>query len=160
MFDLNKFERAAFEPRQGDVALPVLAEFFKAGAEPVFIVRGLTASELAIADESAKKGKLIGEMVEKLLETTSSKDKAQAILESAGISNAKDVPQIVKTRIEHVRLGCVSPALSLAHVVKLADCFPIEFSRLANTVLELTGQGRAAVVKPLPSGSAATSEQP
>lgn len=151
MFDLKSFERAAFEPRQCDVALPSLADFFK-DSEPVFVVRGLTANELARADEAARKGKMISDLVEKLLESQGGKEKAAALLDAAGLSNAIDPPQIIKQRIEHVRMAVVSPALELQHVIKLADAFPIEFTRLANAVLEMTGQGQVAAVKQKPSG--------
>lgn len=156
MFDLTKFERADFEAREADVRLPALAPFFAEDAEPVFRVRGLTAAELATAEESANRGKLVSDLVEKLLEKTGSKQKADAILEAAGLGPDTEVPKAVKQRMEHVRMGVIEPELSLQHVVKLATVAPIEFTKLANTILELTGQGQTASVKPAPSGKEAT----
>lgn len=152
MFDLNAFRKAEFKPREVEIKLSALAAFGES-----FKVRGLTATEIAQADEAAQKGKLLSDLVEKLAGATGKK-KAAALLEGVGVSD--DVPALLAKRFEHVCMGVVEPQLELADVVKLADTFPIEFSQLANKVLELTGQGQISDVKPLGSTKEPTSKQP
>ncbi|KZZ71566.1 hypothetical protein A3765_13910 [Oleiphilus sp. HI0130] len=143
MFDLKAFRKAEFTPREVEIDFPALAEF---GGK--FKVRGLTATEIAQADEAAQKGKLLSDLVEKLA-GASGKKKAAALLEGVGISD--DLPALLAKRIEHVVAGVVEPKLEHADVAKLGDAFPIEFSQLANKILELTGQGQVADVKRLGS---------
>lgn len=148
MFDLEGFRAQTFKPRESEMTLEALSN---AGlGDGVIVVRGLTSAEIAQADEASQKGKLLSDLVEKLAET-SGKQKAAALLEGVGISN--DIPALLAKRYEHVCRGTVSPQLELSDVVKLADTFPIEFSQIANKILELTGLGKQAEVKPQPSGS-------
>lgn len=139
MFDLNAFRQADFKPREIGLDFPALKSF---GGH--FKVRGLTAHEIAQADESAQKGRLVSDLVERLAGSTG-KQKAAALLEGIGISN--DVPALLAKRYEHVCLGVVEPRLELSDAVKLGETFPIEFSTIANKILELTGQGQIADVK-------------
>lgn len=152
MFDLSAFRKAEFKPREAEIEFSALADF---GGK--FKVRGLTALEIAQADEAAQKGKLLSDLVEKLA-SSSGKQKAAALLEGVGVSD--DVPALLSKRYEHVCMGLVEPKMELADVVKLGDTFPIEFSTLANKILELTGQGQVADVKPLGSSNEPISEQP
>lgn len=151
MFDLANFRKAEFKPRERELKLAALKS---AGfGDGVIKVRGLTAHEIAQADEAATRGKLASDLVEKLA-GASGKEKAAALLEGVGISG--DVPALLAKRYEHVKIGVVEPALDLADVVKFGDTFPIEFSQVANTILELTGQGQEAIVKPRGSGKKTT----
>lgn len=144
MFDVKSFKKANFTPREEEIHFSSLEQF---GGS--FIVRGLTALEIAKCDESAQKGKLVSDLVEKLA-SSSGKEKAAALLEGIGISD--NVPELLAKRYEHVVAGCVNPKLDLSDVVSLAEAFPIEFSQLANKILELTGKGQVADVKPRGSG--------
>lgn len=143
MFDLEKFRKADFKPREAEIEFSALAE---AGfGDGKFTVRGLTATEIAQAEEAATRGKLVSQLVEKLA-GSSGKDQVDALLEGVGISD--DVPAQLTKRMEHVCLGSIKPKLELSDVVALANAYPIEFSQLANKVLELTGLGQEADVKP------------
>ena len=148
MFNLEGFRQTTFKPRESEMTLDALV---KAGlGDGVITVRGLTSCEIAHADESSQKGKLLSDLVEKLADS-SGKQKAAALLEGVGISD--NVPALLAKRYEHVCAGVVSPEMELSDVVKFADTFPIEFSQVANKILELTGLGKQAEVKPQPSGS-------
>lgn len=146
MLDLKAFRKAEFVPRETEVTLEALAE---AGlGDGVVKVRGLTAHELAAAEESASKGKMLADLVEKL--AGSGKERVDALMD--GIGFHQDVPASLAKRLEQVRAGVIEPEMELADVVKLAEKFPIEFGILANKILELTGKGQAAQVKQKPSG--------
>lgn len=152
-FDLKAFQKTQFVPRETEITLDGLAE---AGfGDGIVKVRGLTARELAEAEESASKGKLLTDLVERL--AGSGKDKVAALMD--GIGFHQDVPAALSKRLEHVRLATVEPELELADVVKLAEVFPVEFSIMANKIMELTGKGQQAQVKRKPSGGKATSKQ-
>lgn len=151
MFDLEAFRKASFCPREVELSLDALSDF--GGA---IKVRGLTAEDLARAEEASQKGKLVSDLVEKLA-GSSGKEKASALLEGVGISG--DVPAMLAKRFEHVVLGVVEPKLSLDDVVKLSQVYPIEFNMIANKIIELTGQGQVADVKQRGSSSEPTSKQ-
>lgn len=147
MLDLKAFQNAEFVPRETEVTLDALKE---AGfGDGVVKVRGLTAHELATAEESASKGKLLSDLVEKL--AGAGKEKVGALMD--GIGFHQDVPASLAKRLEHVRLATVEPQMELADVVKLAEAFPVEFSIMANKIMELTGKGQQAQVKRKPSGT-------
>lgn len=147
MFDLDKFRQTTFKAREARLSLAALSE---AGLGGDVVVRGLTAHELAQSDEASAKGKLLSDLVERLADA-SGKQKAAALLEGVGISG--DVPQMLAKRYEHVVRGVVSPKFDLSDAVKLGEVFPVEFSQIANKIIELTGLGKQAEVKPAPSGS-------
>lgn len=150
-FDIEAFRRARFTPREVELRLDALSAFGE-----VIKVRGLTAEDLARAEEASQKGKLVSDLIEKLA-GSAGKEKASALLEGVGISS--DVPAMLQKRMEHIVLGVVEPKLELVDVVKLGQTFPIEFNIIANKIIELTGQGQIADVKPRGSSKEPTSEQ-
>lgn len=152
MLDLEKFRKADFKPRDTDVSLDALKE---AGfGDGVVKLRGLTAHELAQAEESASKGKLLSDLVERL--AGGGQEKVSALMD--GIGFHQDVPAALAKRMEHVRMGTIEPEMELADVAKLAEVFPIEFTIIANKIMELTGKGQIAQVKRRPSGAGKTSK--
>ncbi|MCK7542972.1 hypothetical protein MLC59_02150 [Marinobacter bryozoorum] len=152
MLDLEKFRKADFKPRDTDVSLDALKE---AGfGDGVVKLRGLTAHEIAQAEESAGKGKLLSDLVERL--AGSGQERVTALMD--GIGFHQDIPAALAKRMEHVRMGTIEPEMELADVAKLAEVFPIEFTIIANKIMELTGKGQIAQVKRRPSGAKATSK--
>ncbi len=152
MLDLDKFRKADFKPRDTEVSLDALKE---AGfGDGVVKLRGLTAHDLAQAEESASKGKLLSDLVERLAGV--SQEKVSALMD--GIGFHQDVPAALAKRLEHVRMGTTEPEMELADVAKLAEVYPIEFSIMANKIMELTGKGQVAQVKRQPSGAKKTSK--
>lgn len=149
-FNLQHFDQADFNAREEDVPVPALAAFFEEGVDPLWRVRGLTHSELAMAEESVGRDKNVQAVIDAMSST--GKEKAAAIKELLGI--ATDVPRETKKRMEMLVMGSVDPVVELSHAVKLSDAFPIEFGQLTNKILQLTGAGKVhAEVKQKPSGS-------
>lgn len=148
--DLQRFLSAALQPRQEDVPVPELAEWFDGVA--VWTVRGLTAAELGRANQSAENGmEAVRAMVAAM---AGDGDKASAIRRTLGLSD-EDVPTDVSRRIEMLAAGSVSPAIGSENrdvVVKLAETFPTVFYNLSNRIINLTGQG-AEPGKPTRSGT-------
>ena len=138
--DLQKFLQAALAPRQATVAVPELAAWF--GKEPSeWVVRGLSAAELARANQAADKGQdNVRAMVQAL---AGDGDKAAAIRNAMGLSS-EDVPADISRRIEMLAAGSVNPLLGPDNrdvAVKLAETFPTVFYQLTNAITNLTGQG-------------------
>lgn len=139
--DLQRFLQAALQPRQASIDVPLLAPWF-GDAEPVWVVRGLTAAELARAEEAAR-GHLenVRAMIDAL--TGDAADKAAAFRRGLGLSET-DVPADISRRIEMLAAGSVQPVLGAANrdvAVKLAEAFPGVFYALTNAIINLTGQG-------------------
>lgn len=159
-FDKRKFGAAKFAPRtkELDLSKSVLAEFFPEGEKALFVIRGLTASELAMANEAMAKNKTIGTMLEALQTEGDHAEKVKELREVMGLSKDKTPDATVKS-IELIIMGSVTPELDRQTVVKIGEVAPIEFQILANEITKLTGQGQEAKVKRKPSGQGKTSEQ-
>jgi len=150
-FDTQAFMRAQFQPRTAEVRMEQLQSFFGED-EPVWTVRGMTASEMARSLEAASKHKTLDAVVQAL---SSNKAKIDELRAAIGISD--DVPGEVVKRLEQLTICAVSPSIDLPCAVKLAEAFPIEFYMLTNKIVELTGLGMD-VKKPTASGETETSE--
>ncbi len=87
--DLQKFLAAALAPRQETVAVPELAAWFAPDAPAVWVLRGLSAAELARANEAANGG--LDKVRAMVAALAGDGDKAGAIRAVMGLS-AEDVP--------------------------------------------------------------------
>lgn len=163
-FDLAAFRKAKFQPREQDVPLAGLTAGGFGGyegegndAKPVpvvFKVRGLTADELARADQEADNSKLLVKVAERL--AGSEAEKAQALLDGLGLGD--DTPQALAKKLAHVQMAVVEPQLKIQDVVRIADAYPTDFLELSNQIYSLTGQGKVAQVKRRPSGKTRASK--
>tara|TARA_R100000789_G_scaffold73358_3_gene69047 strand:+ start:533 stop:1039 length:507 start_codon:yes stop_codon:yes gene_type:complete len=164
-FDLAAFRKAKFQERAEDIPLSGLTAAGFGGfegegddAKPVqvvFRVRGLTAEELARADQEADKSKLLVKALEKL--AGSEAEKIQGMLEALGIS--ENSPPALAKKLAHVEMAVIKPKLKRSDVVRIAEAFPTDFLELSNQIYNLTGQGKVAQVKRKPSGKTQTSRQ-
>ena len=137
-FDEKKYMRQQFEARTESVPVVELAAWFDEGADPAFIVRGLTFEELSKAESAADNSKTMLNLVNSL----SAKKGAEV---GEGIKNAfgvgEDTPASMIKRIQHLMMGSVDPVIDETLAVKLASTFPVEFTALTNTIVKLTGKG-------------------
>lgn len=149
--DLQKFLQAALAPRQSTVQVPELAAWFGKDAPAEWTVRGLSAAELARANQASERG--LDNARAMVAALAGDGDKAAAIRTAMGLSN-DDVPGDVSRRIEMLAAGSVLPLLGPDNrdvAVKLAETFPTVFYQLTNVITNLTGQG-AELGKPKRSG--------
>lgn len=145
-FNQQAFMKAQYQPRTADVDVPGLAAYFEGEENPVWTVKGQTASEVAKAIEAATKNKNISSVLEAI---GSSKIKVDELKEAIGISD--DTPRDIVKRLEQLAQCSVSPEIDLSCAVKLAESHPIEFYILTNKIVELTGLGMD-LKKPKTSG--------
>jgi hypothetical protein len=155
MLDLHAFLNATLQPRQQRVPVPELAHWLLPGAEAVWVVRGLSAAEMARANDAAEGGLAkVRALVAALAGDAATK--AADIRKTLGLSS-DDVPADISRRIEMLAAGSVNPALGPDNrdvAVKLAEDFPSQFYLLTNAIINLTGQG-AELGKPKRSGQTA-----
>ena len=139
-FDLERFRGASLAPRQATVPVPDLAPFFAEGAEPVWIVKGLTGEEIARCNESSTRHAVVTAAVQALANSAAAKaDTVEALQSLLGFGT--DVPEDLAKRFDHLTFGSVSPAIDRALAVKLFAAYPIVAYTLTNKILELTGLG-------------------
>lgn len=143
-FDLKGFRKAKFEDRTESVPVPGLKAWFDEGDEPAFVVRGLTAEEVARCNEAVQKNKNVSSVVEALASHNQA-EKVQAMREMLGVSES--VPNDLAKRLEQFAIGTVEPDLDHELAVKFATAYPVEFYQLTNKIMELTGQGRQVIKK-------------
>jgi hypothetical protein len=153
MFKAQAFIKQEFQPRTEALRLEALADWFE--GEPLWTVRGVSASELALANEAAERQKSLIGAIEAVAGAVG-QEKVQATRELLGIDR-KETPADIAKRLELLVAGSVDPVIELDVAVKLANTFPIEFMLLSNKVLLLSGQG-AVPGKSKPSGKANKSE--
>lgn len=148
--DLQKFLNESLTSREATLSVPELKGYFGED-KPEWTVRGLTAIELARANEISEKGP---ENIKSLIEAIAGEgDKAEALRKSMGLSQ-EETPQDITRRIEMLCSGSVKPVIGYENrdvAVKLAETFPTTFFNLTNKILSLTGMG-AELGKRKPSG--------
>lgn len=142
MLDLQKFLNATLAPRETVVQVHELSAWLSKGSKAEWTVRGLTAAELARANQAAETGMAnVRAMIEAL--AGDGGGKAASIRKAMGLSD-EDVPADVSRRIEMLAAGSVNPVLGTEQrdvAVKLAETFPGVFYKLTNEIVNLTGQG-------------------
>lgn len=148
-FNQSAFMSQSFSTRTSVVKIEALKDWFDADVEPEFKVRGLTANELAIANDALARNLRASAMVT-ALDSGNNRELTNELRKSLGFTN--DVRGEVAKRMEMLKMGCVEPELPLEVCVKIAENFPIEFYQLTNEITTLTGKGSEAVKKQRGSG--------
>lgn len=149
-FNTRNFLNAQFEQRTNSLKLPALATWFD--GDPVWVVRGLTSSELAKTLDAANRQKSIDAIIKSIAQNENMIDELRQTL---GISD--DTPQDIIKRLEQLTVASVEPKIDFSVAVKLAETFPIEFYQLTNAIVMLTGMGMDLKKSP-PSGTTTQSE--
>lgn len=140
-FDTSKFLAINFKDRTAEVPVSELASFFDKDEKPIWIVKCLSAEDIARANDEVRQNTDIGAIVSALL-SAQSKEKAEAVKELIDIPRKEKAPDDVVKRIAHLIYGSVSPVCSRDLAVKIGVNFPVTFYKLTNRILELSGKGR------------------
>jgi hypothetical protein len=156
-FDKKIFMKTKFEPRVEPVPVPDLKEFFAAGEDPVWSVRGLTGHELGQVNEAKERNENIGAILEAIV-SESSKEKAEAVKALIGLNDK--TPGDIVQRIAMLKIGSVEPECDEELAVRLCTHFPGVFVPLTNKIRNLTGQGSTVKKKQTPSGADPMSATP
>ncbi len=77
-FDVNKFDTTSFVMREHVVKVPELKNFFGKKDKPDWVVRALTATELALSNDAVSSNKNI-EGVISYIKSQLQKDKVEAV---------------------------------------------------------------------------------
>lgn len=151
-FNSQKFMATQFEPRTATIDVPGLSDWFNEGEPPVWVIRGQTANEIAMAMEAGAKHKNIDAIIKAI---AANQDKVNELKKAIGIE--KDTPGEIIKRIEQLVQCSIDPIITLDVAVKLGETRPIEFYQLTNEILRLTGLGMD-IKKPKASGTMTMSE--
>jgi len=124
-----------------EIPVPGLAWMFPEGEKPVWVVRGLSASEFwlanAASDRDEKKKQLI-------MAISSGRNQADAIKSVLSLGD-DEMPDEVRRRIAMIELGTVSPDIPKDvlrdNILVIEQNYPEEFFLISKTVLELVGKG-------------------
>lgn len=157
-FDLSTFRNARFLPREGEVRVPGLKDFFGPGEDPAFKVRGLTAFELGRANQLAEADRNTGAILDALASKTA-RDIVDGIKAALGLDETQK-PEATVRMIAFVEMGTVDPKLSQEDAVRLARAYPIEFTQLGKEIIRLTGLGAVDANKKKDSGTTPRSGEP
>lgn len=147
-FDLDKFMGTTLLARTKEIRVDSMAEFFDGPA--VLTVRGLTATEIALANEEKEKYARL----DTLAKAIAAKNVEEV---RAALGLGDDLPGDVARRIEVMIHGVVEPKIARDVAIKIGDAFPVDFYAITNEILALSGQGKSTE-KPMPSGSETISE--
>jgi len=152
-FNTTKFDEARFKDRTEAMPVPELADFFDEPDEDKpedskpkyeWVVRGLTASEMAEAKEAQNANRSIESLIEGIL-STENDEKVQAVKEAFGITQSKGGdtnPDDYVYRLSVLKQGSVNPVIDQAQAVKVSETYPITFYKLTNKIIQLTGMGK------------------
>lgn len=146
-FDTNKYMGISFTDRIRAVPIPNLAKFFivdetaDKDTAAVWIVKGLTGKESAIARQAVADSRNIEAVIESI-GSGNFKDKVAAIKKIAGIMDEDDVPEDIVRRYSWLVQASVDPVCDYPLAIKIAENHPEEFYLLTNTILTLTSAGR------------------
>lgn len=147
-FDAKKFLQTQFIPREENVPVPDMKDFFPEGAKPEWKVRGLTGIEVAYANEAAERNENIAEWLQGIL-SKNTQEKIDAVKELVGVG--EKIPGEVAKCVEYLIVGSLCPIVDIEMALKICKVFPIEFKQIAMRIIKLTGQGHVPG-KPKPSG--------
>ena len=148
MFNVKRFMAAQMAPREEDVPVPAMQDFFEED-KPVWRVRGLAGQELGFANASAERNRNIEAVLEGIASSISGK-KAEAIRKLIG--DREGVPDDIAKRLEMFALGSVAPEADVELAIKICRVYPIEFYMITNAINRLTGMGYEIKKKQLSSG--------
>jgi len=148
-FDLKKFETTKYNDRVADVEVPELIDFFDEDEKPVWKVRAMTGTEIAISQEAheaiERQQKMFNAIVGKNTDSFVKALKASFNLDY----NEKDghTPEEIEKRLAMLRMCSVEPVCPENLAVKLLLNHGVVFYRLTNKIVELTGLGRVGELK-------------
>ena len=139
-FDADKFLNTKYRDRTEAFYVPELKKYFDEDEKPVWVVRCLTAEEMARANDDVRTNKHLAAIVTALVSEWS-KDKVEAVKDLVGLSKDKIPDDLVK-RISYLVYGSVNPKCSRELAVKLGRDHGLDLYNLTTKIVELSGKGR------------------
>jgi len=137
-FDLKAFDKTEFNVRTAEVKVPELKDFFDADEKPVWVVRNLTAPELAKAEMSVQNANKLRAVIDGI---TSDKPKDIADAVKGILGGGDDLEPEFRKQLTKVELASVEPKITRQIAVKLADVSPNAFYRIVAKINDLSGKG-------------------
>jgi hypothetical protein len=152
-FSTKAFKKEKFSPRTKDIDVPDLKDYFPEGEEPVWIIRGLDANEIAKCYDAQKTLQAIDTTFQAAAGAVANEEKVKEMREKLGIEI--DVHSDIILRRAQLVHGSVLPEIDQQAAVKFSRVFPVEFYNITTEITRLTGLGQTPG-KPKPSGKEET----
>lgn len=146
-FNVSGFVQAPWQHRTQEVPVPELKDWFDDGEPAVFVVRSLTANEIARANSASQAHRREAALAEAL--TAGSKGAIVSAVKEA-LGRGQDLDPDIPRRMELVCAGLVAPACDLEMARLLNEHHGVILFNLSNIILGLTGQGSDVEKKPPP----------
>lgn len=140
-FDVKAFNKAKFQRRTKEVAVPELAAFFsglKDNEVPTWRLQSLEANEIAIYNEAADNYAKAGSILEGLL-SDKPKEEIQATKDLLGFN--EDIRPDIAGRVARLVLGTAEPKIDRATALKISKVAPLVFYKLTNEITHLNAGG-------------------
>ncbi len=147
-FNTNGFIQAPWQHRTQEVPVPELKDWFDPDEPAVFLVRSLTANEIARANSASQAHRREAALAEAL--TAGSKGAIVTAVKDA-LGRGQDLDPDIPRRMELVCAGLVAPTCDLEMARLLNEHHGVILFNLSNIILGLTGQGSDVEKKPPPS---------
>mgnify|MGYP000754131510 CR=1 FL=1 len=150
-FDLEGLKKAQLEARTTKVRADSLQEWFGTDEEggkepPIFKVRGLYGQEMAQVREAVDNHKNINDLVQAIATADKgTQERIEAIRQAAGVQTGM-ATELVR-RIETLKQGAVDPGIDEEGAKKIAKDYVIDFYKITDEIMRLTGQGAQQVKK-------------
>ncbi|MCP1496218.1 hypothetical protein J2Y86_000925 [Pseudomonas migulae] len=135
-FDVTAFNKAKMENATAELHLPSLQQFFGED-KPIWIVRGMTHTEICRMQETKHSDKLLNTAIAAV--AGSEEDKAKIIREFVGDTNG--IHESTRRCIEQLVMCSVAPKIDRPIAVRLSQFYPTEFDALCRKIFQLTDDG-------------------
>lgn len=147
-FDQKAYLAEKFVPRTTIVKAEVLGPWFEGSRE--FVVKGLSAQEIAAIESGIRKGEITKEMIGHQ-SCDRPKEQVENALKALGFDD-DGVPEDVRRQIATADLAVIEPeGLDRSVWVKMAVTHPLVLKRIWISAMKMTGMGQEAKKKPGPS---------
>ena len=136
--DFEKFNKSEFIFPSVDIPVPELKDFFQEDEAPVWKVKSVTGSELAIINEAVATYNKTKAIIEAIATDSNSELKSGL---KAYLNKSDDAtPEDLIRRHKLLQFGTVGGCPEEA-VIRLANYKPTTFFKLTNEIIRLTGDG-------------------
>lgn len=135
-FNAEKFRAANYEQRTEEIKVPALAHFFDKDEKPVWVVRGLSASEVFRSMEAGNTQKTIDDVLTSIETNESKRDQLREVL---GVD--LDLSAEFVRKLHLFILGSAAPKVERDVALLIEKRHPSEFLLICNTINALSGQG-------------------
>jgi len=157
-FNVEGFLSADWQPRQTEVPVPGLKDFFDKKDKAVWIVKTLTGIEVAQAKHAKERNARLSANIDAISEVLAAGNSKKVKENLISLFGNVDAEADTAWRTELLILGSVEPRVDYPFAAMLHKTKPEEYYKLTNEIIRLCGVGHEPGKSP-PSGATKKSKQ-